>query len=53
MSQATLKKLIALCEQEEKYTPIVEDRLRSLCVNDQIMSAIATYYEALDRLASE
>jgi hypothetical protein len=54
MSQATLKKLIALCDSEEKYTPLVASRLHSLGVDDRaIVSTIATYYEALDQLASE
>jgi len=54
MSQATLNKLIALCEKQEQYTPLVESRLRSLGVSDRaIVSTIATYYEALDQLASE
>jgi hypothetical protein len=54
MSTATLNKLIALCESEEKYTALVESRLHSLGVKDRAMLAtIATYYEALDQLASE
>jgi hypothetical protein len=54
MGTATLNKLIALCESEEKYTALVESRLNSLGVHDRaILSTIATYYEALDKLASE
>jgi hypothetical protein len=56
MSQAMLNKLIALCDKEEQYTPIVANRLRSLGVNDPdpaVLSTIATYYEALGHLASE
>ncbi|MBA2677253.1 MAG: hypothetical protein H0U76_02475 [Ktedonobacteraceae bacterium] len=55
MSQATLQKLLALCEMEERYSSLVENRLRSkgIAENPAMVATIAAYYEVLDRLASE
>lgn len=56
MSIATLQKLLALWEAEERNFNIVEERLRRAGrsgVDPVITSSLARYYDALQKLSAE
>jgi hypothetical protein len=56
MSIATLQKLIALWDEQERNLGEVEDRLRSAGmtdVNPALTASVAKYFVALQRLSTE
>lgn len=56
MSLATLQKLVALWDAEERNFGMVEERLRSAGMNDvplALTASIAKYFEALQKLSAE